>query len=259
MDWNALGQFIAAENSNLFSTFRGVAPQEIRRVEQLCDIRLPDSYREFLLRMGADSGGFYLFGPGHSQQLEALTEDLPPDSYPGRRYFKIAVPTVDSDISPVDYFMDLERSDGADAPIVTFEDMGDFNQEYVREMGFTFGEWVTHAFFMFLAVGHEPQQATVVIGSPTLQTARTMKNDAVSLLGRMNFELALPSLDRVSCLRRGQIVAMVDLLAGGLGVAVNIGADDRPALEVVVDQLLVRFPDAAVSGIGGRPGTDLGG
>jgi hypothetical protein len=252
MDWNALVRFVRAENPAFLAAFRGVPPEEVHAVEELCGVHLPDSYREFLGRMGRDSGRFYLFGPGHAQELETLRADLPADSYPAR-YFKVAVPVVDSDISPLDYFLDLERSDGVDAPIVTFEDMGHFRQEYVRDLGFTFGEWVTHAIFMFLAIGHEPEQASVVIGSPSPKAAPGLKDEAVALLERMNFALVLPSLERVACLRRGQLGAMVDVLVGGLAVAINLGADDRRALEIVVDQLLMRFPDAAVSGVGGPP------
>jgi hypothetical protein len=92
-----------------------------------------------------------------------------------------------------------------------------------------------------------------VIGSPSPKAAPGLKDEAVALLERMNFALVLPSLERVACLRRGQLGAMVDVLVGGLAVAINLGADDRRALEIVVDQLLMRFPDAAVSGVGGPP------
>ncbi len=97
----------------------------------------------------------------------------------------------------------------------------------------------------------------MVVGSPSVEAANTLKAEAVELLERIGLRPALPPLNRVTCLRRGQLGAIVDVLADGLGVAVNLGADDRRALQIVIDQLLMRFPDAAVSGVGGPPGAGM--
>jgi hypothetical protein len=255
MNWDALAAFISAEDPAFASLLRGVPHEELARVEEEFGLRLPLNYRQFVTTMGKDSAGLYLFGPSQNQTFDDLLIYLPDDSYPAERYFRIAFPVDDSDISPPDYFLDLSRSDGVDAPVVMFEDTGSFKTEDVEETGFTFGEQVTRRVFTVLVLDRLPERATLVLARPSPELMKATKGAVLTLLGTMGFVPVLPELERVSCLRRGRLGALVDERVNGLAVAISIGSDDAMSLEVVLDQLLERFPDGLVN----RPGGPLGG
>jgi hypothetical protein len=253
MNWESLTAFIVAEDPAFASRLRGVPPEDLDRVEQELGVRLPMDYRQFAAIMGRETAGFYLFGPGENQNFADLVADLPTDSYPADRYFKIAFPSDDSDISPPDYFLDLSRSDDVDGPVVMFEDIGEFTAEEVAETGFTFAEQLTRRIFTFLVLERLPERATMTLGRLSREQAAADRSDAIVLLGRMGFAPVLDDLPRVSCLRRDRLAALVDERVDGFGLAVRLGSPDKHALEVVLDQLLERFPDAIVN----RPGGPL--
>lgn len=253
MDWEALTNFIRVEAPDFMVSLQGVPLDDLERTEKAAAIRLPDNYRQFVAMMGRFSAGFSLFSSSESHNFDDLTAALPAESYPGKRYFKIAFPIDDSDISPPDYFLDLSRSDGVDAPIVMFEDIGGFKERDVREVGFTFGEYITRRIFTFLVLDRAPRRAMLVTARRSREESNASKRAIVALLEKMGFTTVLPDLPRVSCYRRGSLAALVDEVGNGLGVVISFGGDDERALEVVLDQLLERFPDAIVN----RPGGPL--
>lgn len=251
MDWNALSAFVRAEAPDFAASLQGVAPEAVERVEQESGVRLPLNYRQFVTTMGIEAAGFYLFGPGHSQKFNELAAELPAETYPGHRYFKIAFPVDESAISPPDYFLDLSRSDGVDAAVVVFEDVGDFRPENVRDLDFTFGEQVARRLFTFLVLERALERATVVLGSLTRAQGEESKREILALLDRAGFSRVLPQLLRVGCLRRRDVYAMVDEHAEGLSVVVSLGSQDAVALTALLDQLRDRFPQAAMRRPGG--------
>jgi hypothetical protein len=247
MPWEALAGFIRTLDPAFARSVKGVPAEEIQRVEREYRLHLPGVYRDFLEMMGMDSGEFSLFGFGQDESFDDLIAEMPDASYPLDRYFRISRAGDDAGFSASDYFIDLGRTDGDDAPIVRFEDTQDFTPEHVAEWRFTFGEWVTRQVFSFLVLDRAAARAMVVITRDDVAEGQFSKEAVMTLLGRANFEPALPSLPRVGCLRRGESGALVDVLAGGLAVEVILSAGERRDLEVVVDQLLVRYPNATVS------------
>jgi hypothetical protein len=114
---------------------------------------------------------------------------------------------------------------------------------------------VTRRLFRFLVLDRAAERAMIVLGYVSHNEGRTSKGDIVALLGKMNFELALPPLPRVVCLQRGDFGALVDVLADGLGIEIILSAEDRQGLDVVIDQLLIRYPNASVSNPDSPPRT----
>jgi SMI1 / KNR4 family (SUKH-1) len=239
VSWDRLIGFAELEAPSFVASLVGVPLDEIAAIEHQYDVRLPANYKQFLLLMGAESGGFHLFGPNQNQRFRDVVAQLPDESSPVQEYFKIAFAGDDSRVNPPDHFLDLTRSDGIDAPIVMFESGGEFNREEVQEKGFTFLEQTYRRLFAFLAEQRLLQPAMVAV--PTDEHSFTT---IVSDLANMNFEVVLPSLPRVSCLRRPGLWAVASVHVAGRGVALNFWSDDARALSVVVDQLLVRFPAA---------------
>jgi hypothetical protein len=259
MDWDALTHFVGTEDPPFAASVQGVSREELDEVERARHIQLPRGYRRFLTMMGRDSDGFYLFGPHRNQKFDDLLAQVSPRLYPQQRYFKIAFAVEPSEISPSDYFLDLARSDGADAPIVMFQDdedsgIDDFKPEYVRETPFTFTERATNRLFTFFVLDRAAHRSRVVIGAMSAANRRAANDNVVEILGKMNFEPVLPSSRVVGTFRRGRFGALVTVREDLRCVAIDLGGDG-PSLKVVVDQLSLRFPDAAISGSGGRFGS----
>lgn len=258
MDWDALTQFIRTEDPAFAASVQGVSREELEGVESARGIRLPRDYRRFLQLMGRDSDGFYLFGPHRNQRFDELLAQVSPRLYPEQRYFKIAFAVEPSEISPSDYFLDLARSNGADAPIVMFQDdedsgIDDFKPEYVRETPFTFTEQATVRLFTFFVLDRAADRARFVMGAMSAESRGAAHDNAIELLGKMNFDPVLPSSSAVATFRRGPFGALVTVREDLRCVTIDLGGD-RSGVKVVVDQLLLQFPAAAVSGSGGRFG-----
>jgi hypothetical protein len=246
MPWEALAGFIRTLDPAFAGSVKGVPADEIQRVELEYRLRLPGMYRDFLETMGKDSGDFTLFGFGQDESFDDLIAEMPDASYPLDRYFRISRAGDNARFGESDYFLDLGRADEDDAPIVRFEETPDFISGHVSEWRFTFAEWVTRQVFSFFVLDRAAARAIVVVTRDDVAEGQFSKEAVVTLLGRANFEPVLPPLPRVSCLRRGESGALVDLLASGLAIEVIL-AGERRDLEIVVDQLLVRYPSATVT------------
>lgn len=255
VSWDSLMAFVQTEAPSFAASLEGVAQEDIVTVEDRYRVHLPESYRQFLLTLGMNSAGFYLFGPSHSHRFADVVAQMPEASYPVQEYFRVAYVTDSTMISPLDYFLDLKRSDGVDAPIVMFE--GDEDEEFVaenvQEHGFTFLEQTYRRFFGHLANLDLPERALLTILSAAPQRDTLSMTALVAVLNEMRFDPALPSLSRVSCLRRGGVWAVVDVHAAGRGLAISLWSKERSTLEAVTDQLSIRFPDARVTDRGRPP------
>jgi hypothetical protein len=248
MNWDALARFIRDEDPALAASLRGVRPAEVELIEANYRIRLPETYRRFLYTMGEESDGLTLFAPERNQRFGDLVAQLPSRIYPRDRYFKIAfAEDSSSEISPDDYFLDLARSDGIDAPVVAFQDVADaeieeFNPAAVRERPFTFSEQAANSFFTVLVLDRTAHATTLAVGPFDRPAASAGVADA---LRKMGFRPVLPPDKRVITLRRGTLGALVNVWdLDRRGVTIALGGNDDVELRVVFDQLLTVFPDA---------------
>lgn len=242
--WADLEAFMAARDPKYREEVRGVPDGDIAACEEGCAVILPQIYVGFLGVMGADCGALRPFGPTQDCGFHGLVEDLPARYYPGDRYFKVSREGDMSRITRLDTFLDLDRSDGADAPLVQFEDGGEFAPEAVTEFRFTLGEQLARNFFRAFELNRRPHRKVVRGGSqPAAQGERDL-HAAVEVLGRSEFEPVLPLLPRVACLGHRGASALVELHALSGAVSVHLGAEDMRALGVVVEQILAAFPDA---------------
>ena len=241
MSWDHLVELVRSEAPSLLASVTGVPPLEIAGVEEQYHVRLPEAYRQYLLVMGEDSAGFHLFGPSWNHRFRDVVARIPEDTCPVEKYFKIAYADDAAMISPPDYFLDLTRSDGLDAPILAFEGGEDFNPDDIQQEGFTFLECAYRRLFGHIANSRLPERALMTI--PVHRHAITI-TALRSVLEATGFAAALEPLARVVCLRRDAVWAMVDLDAEERDFAISLWSRDRASLEALLDQLSVRFGGA---------------
>jgi hypothetical protein len=247
MNWTQALEFINSADPSFAAKMQGVPLKDIEAAEAGCHIRLPESYRQFLLTMGVESGDFRAPVATQTHNFYDVMELLPDEDYPLDRYFRVSFASDETQISPPDYFLDLARSDGADAPLVTFEGGGNFNPRDVVETGFTFGEQVTDRIFRFFEFNKRPETDRIFIPIVVANEAPRQMRTAVDLLTRMHFEMALPPLPHVECLHRRGASAIVAIREPNELVKINLAATERSELRALVDQVLVNLPDAHVS------------
>jgi hypothetical protein len=251
MTWDQLTSFIQREDPALAASLRGVPHERVELVEQEYGIRLPETYRQFLFTMGDRSDRLHLFGPGRTQRFDDLVAQLPTRIYPRGQFFKIAAAIDPSEISPDDYFLDLTRSDGVDAPIVAFQDNDDaeieeFVATRVRDMPFTFSEQAAKNFFSILVLDRALDEVLLVVG-PDVDLSG-LRASVVEMLSTMGFRPLMPLEDRIMILRRGTLSAVLTVWDPELGtVSIALAGHESRELKIVVEQLVERFPEAAVT------------
>lgn len=250
MSWDSLMAFVAAEAPSFLRSISGVSADAIANAETVYRLRLPENYRRFLLLMGEDSNGFYLFGPGQVQTFADLVKRLPDESYPDR-FFRIASAADDTAVGVrIDHFLDLGRSDGVDAPIVMWGSDDEFDPNNVMEKGFTFLEQMYRRLFAHIADQRVPDRLLVAIPHRGDEQAASSLSSVITVLERMRFNMVISPLLRVACLRREGIWALVAVHLGGRGFALSLWSADQPTLEAVGDQLAIQFPNATVQSRG---------
>lgn len=194
----------------------------------------------FLQVLGQEGGAFRPFGKTMQHNFYDLVQQLPAEDYPGDKFFKIAFETDSSLVAFYDLFLDLRRSDGEDAPLVTFEDGVELSPGAVNEVGLTFDERMMERVFSFFALNRCAERSIVTVDSIQL------RDKAVGLLTSMAFQHVLPSLPRIICLRRGTFCALVKVVADTQTLDVKLGADERTPLGIIVEQLLSGLPRSGI-------------
>jgi hypothetical protein len=246
MSWNELVGFIDAADPSFMAKTHGVPRSDVEATEAGCRITLPDLYRQFLMTMGVDSDGFPPFGATQMHGFYDVIAELPTEDYPRDRYFRVSLASDDSQISPPDWFLDLARGDANDAPLVTFEGGGGFAPQNVVDTGFTFGEHITDAVFRFFELDRRPATDRIFVANLSPPEARRRMKVAADLLTKMGFEVVLPVLARVTCLRRKTASVVIAVREPTELLKLNVGCADRKELGTLIDQILVGLPGAEI-------------
>ncbi|HEY0136372.1 MAG TPA: hypothetical protein VGB85_19950 [Nannocystis sp.] len=238
-------KFFAARAPMYSASLRGVSLDDIRLCEKNCSLSFPRTYTDFLVAMGDECGDFHPFGPSQSCDFYELLESFSPDGYPDR-YFKVAFESSPMAVTRFDFFLDLQRSDGIDAPLVSFEEMDEFVPQAVQEVGFTLGEQIARRAFDVFEVDRRAFTRTLRLLPASSAEARSAMKLAIATLELQGLSEVLPPLPRVRCLDDDRLSALVELRESTTGARIRLGSADRGDLERCTEQLLERLPDAVV-------------
>ncbi len=243
LEWAQVVDFIARQDPALAAALVGANPRDVQAAQDRLGITLPVAYLDFLATMGEHSGPLHPFGESRIHAFSELL-DLPPDQAVPKRFFKIAVEGDSFAVAFLDTYLDLSRSDGYDAPTVTFETPVDPDHTDFAEDSLTFAERVVYHIFWSLDVSRREFGARVVIFNLDDWKGPTEKKAPVDLLVQAGFAHALPELPQVACLSQSSVSALLSLSSQSRLVAVDIGGDTRDAVTELVAGLLAQFPEA---------------
>jgi hypothetical protein len=243
LDWTRVTDFIASRAPDLAASFVGASRRDVEIAQERSGLVFPSSYASFLVTMGEDSSGLHPFGDSQVHALSDLMAQWPPEDPIPKQFFKIAYESDQFAVAFLDTYLDVSRSDGHDAPIVTFETPVSGRVDFPQE-SLSFAETVLYRIFWMLEVSVRAFGARIVIFNSRDWGGAKEKDAPAALLTQAGFEFALPELPRVACLSQASASALLSVSDTGRLVAVDLGADNREAVEKLVDELLKRFPDA---------------
>jgi hypothetical protein len=244
MDWDRVAEFVRARDPEGARTMAGVSPETLAELEAQTASPLPQNYIEFMKRMGDDSCGMVLF-PGAEHWSPALLLDWAERGaagYPADRYFKIAVRDEAPKVVDPNYYLDLKRSDGVDAPIVAF----DTSSEYATDIEYRFGDYVLAMVFAAFELADPPHEAFLAFEVAPGRSSTECYGELLELLRKLGIIETLCG-QRVWAGSNGQVAVRAGAPYEGIPELVVRSADHKQfvaILEQIQDNRRVAFSNA---------------
>jgi hypothetical protein len=239
-------EFVARQDAAVAAACVGVPPARIDAVQRQLRVTLPSNYVDFLKTMGESSGGLRVFGPTHIHRFASLIAQLPSSDYPTDRYFKVAFEADAGAVAFADVYLDLTRSNGYDAPLVTFELPLEADSE-IEEEPLDFTEKVIQQLFWLLDVARTEFGAKVLVfAQDASRNVVTTKREATAGLLEHGCVASLPDSPRVACLTRDQAKALISVSEDLDLLTFALGGNSLESLDALVQDLLAVVPDATL-------------
>ena len=253
-NWQQVIEFIRQRDPVLFKSFKGTAPEAIAECETRFGIQFPLLYKDFLLTMGQDSGTLYPYGDNYVHTLPKLTpEPMDPDwvewIYPAQQYWLIAR-QKESDIVLMNYYLDLSKSDGMDAPLVFEEPLEDpiqpgqeFPPNAERRPSF-FEEFVSRLFYR-LDFEQRPFQATFWWWKLASEAdARKKRKTVAEALLQLGLQQKLPEFPHEVCLEVKSISVNVSINqeSKAADIVLRICGNDLQSLKTLCGKIQTALP-----------------
>jgi hypothetical protein len=244
IDWARVVDFIAQRDPALAASFVGVDRQRIAAVESQFGITLPSAYVDFLLTMGENSGTLEPFGESRGHAFSELLEELPSQGYPPTRLFKFSFESNPIAEAYFDTYLDLARTDGEDAPIVSFEPPLPADTSKVPDEPLSFRETLFDRICWKLDVARKDYGARIFVFADDPESRLEIKQQGTRVLTALGFTWTLPDLRRVACLSRGAMSALITDSDTSELVDFRLGGDNIEEVDMVAQQLVAVFPGA---------------
>ncbi|SFD88104.1 hypothetical protein SAMN05518672_103665 [Chitinophaga sp. CF118] len=249
LDWPLVIEFIRQRAPAFLSQLVGVPDEVISTLIANRDVMLPASYVEFLRLMGINSNGYFPFGGMQDHTFPSIIErfeDDEEDAPPAGRFFPVAIET-DLSMDPLyDHYLDLQRGNGNDAPLVMLEPGVPFKWQTPIETSETFNERITKSVFCRFQLHNCTERDVVAMGGGKLQAGggSTALQQALALLQRIGFTPALPLLGRVVCVQAGPLSVLAGVNEEYELLTMQLGGNNSLAVKELADQLLKDLPGA---------------
>ena len=223
----------------------GVPLHTIETIERALRITFPGIYRAFLEAMGEDTGPFNAVGASHSTRMSELLAVVPGPQERTSRYWRISIERHLMQDQAVDYYLDLSKSDGADAELVAFEHPPDSPLEIGTSLGLTFYEHLRVRMFHQYVTAHPSAHYSVHVSRRTPDELAALQQTARDVLLAGGFTELHPYPGRVAFFRKEAYAVAVRQFEQTQAIAAFIeGSTPLRALEVS-ERLRDYFPDDA--------------
>jgi hypothetical protein len=173
-----------------------------------------------------------------------LLEELPPQGYDPTRLFKFSFESNPIAEAYFDTYLDLARSDGDDAPIVSFEAPLPADTSGVPDEPLSFRETFFDRVFWRLEVARKDYGARIFVFADDPESRLEIKQQSVSALTALGFTPTLPDLRRVACLSRGATSVLITDSDTSELVDFRLGGDGVDEVDAVAQHLVAAFPGA---------------
>lgn len=231
LEWRDIASFLS-ERVPDFSTHKvGVDRGLVEEAAADLGVELPELYIDMMADIGVSSGSYAPFGRSVDARFAGLRALHPPRSYPQERYFKVAryiasqVPVELQGLDPEEPFLDLTRSDGCDAPLITIDQAGAFRSDHVRNLHETLSACLARNVFIPFALKPLRNQATFFADVDGPDDAPGLEQEAYSVLSSMGYALAMPRTSGFTGLRTEQRAACAYLLDGDT-LVIQLASDE---------------------------------
>ncbi|HRI66161.1 MAG TPA: hypothetical protein PK156_18060 [Polyangium sp.] len=241
--WSNILSFIHARDPSYWHRVQGVTRAEIARCEDAIGVALPKIYVEFLKAVGIECSGFSPFGSMKVFDYYSIVERMPAHVPANARYFRIALDDDASVVEHYDVFLDLLRSDGDDAPIVSAPASDDICETDVIEHGFTLGEALTRAVVLHFDISHRSDMTILTICPDSHVHMETYKKPLLDLMAKMRVNELWPASYRVACFRNEATSVLIEYSAEPLIITCTVGATSHRSLRLIVEQIQDQFDD----------------
>ncbi|MFO7562310.1 MAG: hypothetical protein R6X02_06675 [Enhygromyxa sp.] len=225
--WSSIHQFISRREPAFDRESIPVPLDAIRMTERGLGIRFPQTYVDFLCTAGELSGSYAPFLVRVNTNFYDIVERVSRGTnYPVERYWPGGL-RIDIDGDLHDPFIDLARSDGMDAPLVTFEPRMCFDWQEPFDLMYTLAEELAANAFTLFEMERRKSSANFLInpfhesGLNYLELTQLLElTEVVSASPRLRiFEGA------------GPVAAAIFVWSGNIGV--EVASDDpRPCRRI---------------------------
>lgn len=237
MAWSEIEAFIRRKDEALLSGARGVPEEDLVVFESSAGVELPRHYRDCLLRIGGSQTTLRPLGPAWTDQFRALVLRPPEPEFLEHGLLRIGLHEDDGAIVDQDIYMDLNRSNDGDAPLVDVETFAEYDPADLEPRGLTFVDQVVRRAFRLCEYDHRPEDVGLIVRpSPDAKDVAVL--ELVKLLQKLGLEPCLPSSPRMVVLSGNGKSVLIEARESKPFVFVDVAADTRVQAGRVVEVLL---------------------
>lgn len=237
MSFSQILAFLVARAPDLRAELRGAHPDDLAELAEVCPRPLPAAYLEFLRAMGGSSGSFQPLPVADCRAASLWPHILATSpSYPEDRFFKVGLDLgIGRDILQ-DWFLDLQRGDPDDPPVVRFEDEGDPAEFVAARVHVVARAWTAmlqaRAFLSFAVEAREYQQRAAFAAGAA---GATRLDEVAAICGRLGLTPTLPSRPGLHTLERADLSVLLELPPESARIHVRVGADSAASGQLLVE------------------------
>jgi hypothetical protein len=214
--WQQMLRYITSRAPDFYDQVRGASEQEIERALMCCTRPVPLAVVEMFRTMGICSTIFWPFGKRMAVDVVAMLED--PDSLPEEqviddRFFRVALALRPEGIDEADFYVDLDYSNGYDAPMTRL--MSSWDGRSPRPDGHTLMSMCIQSAFEQFDLARRGEQGYLAKNIPLEEFPKYVESIR-ALTSRMGLQPIFCPREDLQCYSNASISLMFDAIGAGI-------------------------------------------